>query len=273
MRERKYVKFKVSMYDDTKFKIIDMKPERDLVHYVWTRVVVLAGKVNLEGELYLSKNIPYTIETLAIEFNRDIDAIKAAFDVLMELEMVEFTEDKVYKVINFAKHQNIKINKKDNLLDAEENVKHKDNEIKEDSNKKEPNNNDKEVTSTDKKSEEKVTENETKNVKDDRIENKQSDNISRLRAITIKNINVANDNMDHNREEKNLGDNKISSETDKSVSIVSEVKNSDMENKKKKKENSFEMAEESEEEDICGFIDGEYKLAPGERLIKELSFS
>ena len=166
MRERKYVKFKVSMYDDTKFKIIDMKPERDLVHYVWTRVVVLAGKVNLEGELYLSKNIPYTIETLAIEFNRDIDAIKAAFDVLMELEMVEFTEDKIYKVINFAKHQNIKINKKDNLLDAEENVKHKDNEIKEDSNKKEPNNNDKDVTRTDKKSEEKVTENETKNVKE-----------------------------------------------------------------------------------------------------------
>lgn len=28
MRERKYVKFRVDMYDDTKFKIIDMKPER-----------------------------------------------------------------------------------------------------------------------------------------------------------------------------------------------------------------------------------------------------
>ena len=38
--------------------------------------MVLAGNVNLEGELYLSKNIAYTIETLAIEFNRDINQVK-----------------------------------------------------------------------------------------------------------------------------------------------------------------------------------------------------
>jgi len=76
MRERKYIKFRVDMYDDTKFKIIDMKPERDLIHYSWTRLVTLAGKVNLEGDLYMSKNIPYTIETLAIEFNIDTAQIE-----------------------------------------------------------------------------------------------------------------------------------------------------------------------------------------------------
>ena len=83
MRERKYVKLKVNMYDDTKFKIIDRKPERDLIHYVWTRIVVLAGKVNLAGDLYMSKNIPYTVETLAIEFNREANQIKLALDVFM----------------------------------------------------------------------------------------------------------------------------------------------------------------------------------------------
>lgn len=136
MRERKYVKFKVSMYDDTKFKIIDMKPERDLIHYVWTRVVVLAGRVNLEGELYLSKSIPYTIETLAIEFNRDVDVVRAAFDVLMELEMIELSEDKVYKVINFAKHQNIKVKEKSKLSNIEETIENKSNEEKENSTQK-----------------------------------------------------------------------------------------------------------------------------------------
>ncbi|EKQ53718.1 phage replisome organizer N-terminal domain-containing protein, partial [Clostridium sp. Maddingley MBC34-26] len=75
MRKRKYVKFRVDMYEDTKFKIIDLKPERDLIHYVWNRLVILAGKVNLEGELYLSRTIPYTIETLAIEFNRDVNQV------------------------------------------------------------------------------------------------------------------------------------------------------------------------------------------------------
>ena len=88
MRERRYVKFRVDMYDDTKFKIIDTKPERDLIHYIWTRFVTLAGKVNLEGELYMSKNMPYTIETLAIEFNRGTDEVKLAVDVLIELQMI-----------------------------------------------------------------------------------------------------------------------------------------------------------------------------------------
>ena len=98
MRERKYIKFKTDMYEDTKSKIIDMKPERDLIHYIWSRVVILAGKVNLEGDLYMSKNIPYTIETLAIEFNRDKEQIKLALDVFIELEMVEITDGSVYRI-------------------------------------------------------------------------------------------------------------------------------------------------------------------------------
>ena len=122
MRERKYVKFRTDMYNDTKFKIIDRRPERDLIHYVWNRVVVLAGKVNLEGELYLSKNIPYTVETLAIEFNREIEDVKLALYVLSELEMIELTENNIYIVKNFAKHQNIKTKGKNKTEDKEFNI-------------------------------------------------------------------------------------------------------------------------------------------------------
>ncbi|GKU27850.1 phage replisome organizer N-terminal domain-containing protein [Clostridium folliculivorans] len=113
MRERKYVKFRVDMYEDTKFKIIDMKPERDVIHYIWNRIVMLAGKVNMEGNLFLSRTIPYTIETLAIEFNRDIAQVKLALETFIQLEMVEFTENKIYKVKNFVKHQNIKVKEKE----------------------------------------------------------------------------------------------------------------------------------------------------------------
>ena len=119
MRERKVVKLRVNMYEDTKFKIIDMKPERDLIHYVWTRLLTLAGKVNLEGNLYMSKTLPYTIETLAIEFNRGAEQIKLALDVFTELEMIELSEDNIYRVKNFAKHQNIKVKEKIEYKDAD----------------------------------------------------------------------------------------------------------------------------------------------------------
>ncbi|KAI3350200.1 hypothetical protein DVV91_15795 [Clostridium botulinum] len=111
--ERKIVKLRVDMYNDTKFKIIDTMEERDLIHYIWTRLLTLAGKVNLEGELYLSKSIPYTIETLALEFNRSAKKVEIALKAFMDLEMIELTKDNVYRVRNFAKHQNIKSKKKD----------------------------------------------------------------------------------------------------------------------------------------------------------------
>ena len=83
MKERKFVKLRIDMYEDTKFKIIDTKPERDLIHYIWTRLLTLAGKVNLAGELYLSKNIQYTVETLAIEFNRSAMEVKLALKMFL----------------------------------------------------------------------------------------------------------------------------------------------------------------------------------------------
>ncbi|MBN1040015.1 hypothetical protein DVW12_15030 [Clostridium botulinum] len=122
MSERKIVKLRVDMYNDTKFKIIDTMEDRDLIHYIWTRLLTLAGKVNLEGELYLSKSIPYTIETLALEFNRSAKKVALALKAFMDLEMVELTKDSVYRVRNFAKHQNIKSKKKEHHIDKLETV-------------------------------------------------------------------------------------------------------------------------------------------------------
>lgn len=120
MRERKNIKLRVDMNEDTKFKIIDRKPERDLIYCIWIKLLLLAGKVNKEGELHLSKSIPYTIDTLAIEFNRDIEQVKLALDVFLELEMIEVVKHNVYKVKNFAKHQNIKVNEENADIDHAE---------------------------------------------------------------------------------------------------------------------------------------------------------
>jgi hypothetical protein len=45
-----------------------------------------------------------------------------ALELLIELEMIEFSEDKIYSVKNFAKHQGIKIKEKEVSNIKEENV-------------------------------------------------------------------------------------------------------------------------------------------------------
>ncbi|WP_459477447.1 phage replisome organizer N-terminal domain-containing protein [Clostridium saccharoperbutylacetonicum] len=102
-----WVKFKVNMYEDSKLKIIESMGKRDLYHYIWARSIVLAGKINLGGYLCITENMPHTIKTLAIEFNRSVEEVKDAFKVLRKLEMIELTEDKVFKIKNWEKHQNV----------------------------------------------------------------------------------------------------------------------------------------------------------------------
>ncbi len=130
MKKRIHVKFRVDMYDDIKCKIIDTKARRDLIHYVLARFIVLAGKVDSDGELYITENMPYTIETLAIEFNRSYEEVEYAISVLNELEIIDISNENTFKVKNWAKHQNCckkkKVQVENNIL-VEENKSEKSN--------------------------------------------------------------------------------------------------------------------------------------------------
>ena len=278
MRERKYVKLKVNMYDDTKFKIIDRKPERDLIHYVWTRIVVLAGKVNLAGDLYMSKNIPYTVETLAIEFNREANQIKLALDVFMELEMIECAENNVYRVKNFAKHQNLKVKETVNTGHKEEDTKIKEVKIKENPKDVINNNEDKDSKniiienieaknriSGNKKLTNKISENKVENIR-----NNEKANLE----IESKNINIIKDrdiSLSGNKNSDNL-DNTICAEKSNNdlkanmmPIVLAEKKNKGSNNKKnenKNKKNIYMSDDQEEKEDdtIVKFIEGDEEI-------------
>ena len=131
MIERKIIKVRTDMFEDTKFKLIDRIKERNLINYIWFRIMTLAGKVNKGGDLYFSSTKPYTLETLAVEFNREESEIELALGVLVDLEIVEVTENNLYRVKNFAKHQGIK--SKESTEKNSHIVKVEKNEIKEES--------------------------------------------------------------------------------------------------------------------------------------------
>ncbi|MBC2456104.1 phage replisome organizer N-terminal domain-containing protein [Clostridium beijerinckii] len=256
MRERKYVKFRVDMYDDTKSKMIDRRPERDLIHYVWTRVVTLAGKVNREGDLFMSKSIPYTIETLAIEFNRDIDQVKLALEVLMELEMVELSEHNVYRVKNFAKHQNIKVKEKVKINYKEDLAKIENKDIKKEDKKEEYLKNESRAkVSKDIQSEKEISQNENEDMKSDELVNQEMEH---------KDINKAEDDMTKEKTSSSLQD---------KAPILLKVKRNKS-RKKEKKDNSIIVMTEEEniEHQIDGVFEGERPLGEGERIISSWTF-
>ncbi len=289
MRERKFVRLRVDMYEDTKFKIIDRMPERNVVHYVWTRLLALCGKVNLNGELYMSKNIPYTIETLAIEFNREVAEVSLALDTFIKLEMVELMADGVYVVKNFVKHQNIKAEKpvKSAAEKASENMVLSSKESAEntttkahfenDNNKvKTPSNNAISLHHVDINQEVNTNQagsiNFSSNIDKEVLRDVNASNIDAIKSV--KNTNcieeAASDKIDTTAQkidQKNLGVQNQVTETSEKNSKANKGRTS-----KKKVTNVLSFDEEDSNEEIMELSSGEPKLGKGDLLVNSFSF-
>jgi len=84
---------------------VNYKPFKDII-LKFKDGLKLNDKINNYGLIYLSDNIPYTVEMLATIFNRKINIIKLALKTFIEFNMISI-EDDIIKVLNWEKHQNI----------------------------------------------------------------------------------------------------------------------------------------------------------------------
>ena len=222
MKKRIHVRFRVDMYDDIKCKIIDTKARRDLIHYVLARFIVLAGKVDLDGELYITKNMPYTIETLGIEFNRSYEEVEYAIGVLNELEIIHISEENTFKLKNWTKHQNNCRRKEIIKDDHKEDEKFQNNILVKDRGNK---NN--------------IIEVEVKNDVIDEITKNNETTHYEKESEPINIINKTNDQKDNNNAtyfmKSNLSNNEnIENSNKMTINCNTKIKNTDRSNKKAK---------------------------------------
>jgi len=102
----KWIKLTVSMFDDEKIKIIESMPDKDAILIIWIKLLVLAGKTNASGYLYLNQNIPYTDEMLSSLFGRPLNTVRLALETFKQFGMIH-VEDGHLCITNWEKHQNI----------------------------------------------------------------------------------------------------------------------------------------------------------------------
>ena len=70
MAEISWIKLKTTMFDDEKIRLIQSVPESDAILVIWIRLLVLAGKTNDDGLIYIQRNMPYSEEMLATLFGK-----------------------------------------------------------------------------------------------------------------------------------------------------------------------------------------------------------
>ncbi len=107
MSEVKWIKLSTGMFDDEKIRFIETLPEADSILVIWLKLLVLAGKKNSRGEIFMSEDIPYTDELLSNIFHRKINTVRLALETFSRLRMIELEADKTIVISNWNKHQNV----------------------------------------------------------------------------------------------------------------------------------------------------------------------
>ncbi len=106
MAEVKWIKVSADIFDNRKIKQIECIPNGDSIIVVWIKLLCLAGNINDSGMIYFTKEIPYTDQMLATQFNRPLETIQLALKTFKSFGMVEII-DNILHISNWEKYQNI----------------------------------------------------------------------------------------------------------------------------------------------------------------------
>jgi predicted phage replisome organizer len=103
--EVKWIKITTSMFDDEKIRVIHDFPEGAEILLIWVKLLCMAGKVNANGYIFISENIPYTENSLASVLHSPLNTVKLALGTFENMGMIT-RDGKGIFINNFAYYQN-----------------------------------------------------------------------------------------------------------------------------------------------------------------------
>lgn len=106
MAEIKWIKLAADIFDNRKIRQIEALPDGDAIVVIWIKILCLAGTVNDGGQIYITREIPYTEEMMATQFGRPLNTVRAALRIFERFGMIS-TENDILRVSNWEKYQSI----------------------------------------------------------------------------------------------------------------------------------------------------------------------
>ena len=106
MAKVKWIKLATGVFDNRKIRQIECLPDGDSIIVIWMKLLCLAGDINDCGMVYFTKEIPYTDQMLAQQFNRPLITIQMALNTFQQFGMIELVDDILY-ISNWEKYQNV----------------------------------------------------------------------------------------------------------------------------------------------------------------------
>lgn len=107
MSEIHWVKLSTAMFDDEKIKVIRSMPSGNDICLIWIQLISLAGRVNDNGQIYITEDVPYTDTILANSIGHPIETVRLALATFQKMKMLTILANDRIALLNWGKHQNI----------------------------------------------------------------------------------------------------------------------------------------------------------------------
>lgn len=104
--EVKWIKLSTDLFNNRKIRQIERMDDGDAIIVIWLKLLILAGEINDGGEIYFTKELPFTEELLAVELGRDRSLVALALRTFEAYGMIEIENDTI-SVTNWEKYQNV----------------------------------------------------------------------------------------------------------------------------------------------------------------------
>lgn len=106
MAEVKWIKLSTELFNNRKIRQIECLPEGNALIVMWVRLLCLAGNINDSGQIYFTKEIPYTDQMLATQFNIPLTTVQLALKIFEQFGMIEVI-DEILHISNWEKYQSV----------------------------------------------------------------------------------------------------------------------------------------------------------------------
>lgn len=99
-----WIRLHLSTFEDPRWLVVEQLPEAEAIENIYTRLLMLAGKSNAGGLLFIYDHVPYTIDTLSAVLRRKKSVVELALSILIKFTFVELLDD-VYAVMDWDRLQ------------------------------------------------------------------------------------------------------------------------------------------------------------------------
>ena len=106
MSEVKWIKLATNVFNNRKIRLIESMPDGDSIIVIWFKLLMLAGEINDDGNIYFTKELAYTDQMLSTVFDRPIATIQLSLKTFEKFGMIEII-DNIIHISNWEKYQNV----------------------------------------------------------------------------------------------------------------------------------------------------------------------